>query len=102
MFSAQFIYRDINKASAAMVKALPAKATLCFSNVRGLQGSWSFGGKPIARIYNAVQPSAMGCMISLLSYRDVITFAHTCYTSKSSTPEVSGMPGAVWTRVQLL
>jgi hypothetical protein len=29
--STQFIYRDINKASAAMVKALPAKATLYFT-----------------------------------------------------------------------
>ncbi|WIA21061.1 hypothetical protein OEZ85_005383 [Tetradesmus obliquus] len=82
------IYRDIKKAGAAMIRLLPAKATLCFSNVRGLQGSWTFGGVPVSRIYNAVQPSAMGCVISLLSYGDVITFAHTCYASKTSTPGV--------------
>jgi hypothetical protein len=90
IFLLQFMYRDIKKASAAMIKLLPAKATLCFSNVRGLQGAWSFGGFPVTRIYNAVQPSAMGCVVSLLSYGDVITFARTCYTSKTSTPGVSG------------
>jgi hypothetical protein len=88
VFVLQFIYRDMKKASAAMIKSLPAKATICFSNVRGLQGAWSFGGVPVARIYNAVQPSAMGSVVSLLSYGDLITFAHTCYTSKSSTPGV--------------
>jgi hypothetical protein len=85
----QFIYRDVKKASTALVNLLPAKATMCFSDVRGLQGSWSFAGRPVVRIYNAGQPSTMGCMVSLQSYGDLITFAHTCYVSKSSTPGVS-------------
>eukprot|EP00882_Tetradesmus_deserticola_P027792 GHRQ01030919.1.p4 GENE.GHRQ01030919.1~~GHRQ01030919.1.p4 ORF type:complete len:102 (+),score=52.93 GHRQ01030919.1:172-477(+) len=56
--------------------------------MRGPAGHWALAGHPVVRIHNGVQPNAFGCFISLFSYCDTITFTHTCYTSKSSEPEV--------------
>jgi hypothetical protein len=56
--------------------------------MRGPTGRWALSGHPVVRIHNGVQPNSFGCFISLFSYSDTITFTHTCYTTKTSNPEV--------------
>lgn len=84
----QFLFRDPKWSSWAILRCLPSKATIGFSNMRGPAGRWSLSGHPVARIHNGVQPNAFGCFISLFSYGDMLTFTHTCYTSKTEHPEV--------------
>ncbi|KAF6252006.1 hypothetical protein COO60DRAFT_1644430 [Scenedesmus sp. NREL 46B-D3] len=84
----QRLFRDPAWSSWATLHCLPFKATVGFSNMRGPTGRWALSGHPVVRIHNGVQPNAFGCFISLFSYCDTVTFTHTCYTSKSSKPEV--------------
>lgn len=84
----QFLFRDPKWSSWAILRCLPSKATIGFSNMRGPAGHWSLSGHPVVRIHNGVQPNAFGCFISLFSYGDTLTFTHTCYTSKTEHPEV--------------
>jgi hypothetical protein len=102
----QTIFRHPEASSKAIKRCLPFKTTVGFSNMKGPAGSWSLSGYRVSNIHNGVQPMAFGSFISLFSYDSSITFTHSCFETKTKTPEVGalcrrgfGGGGRVWGRV---
>lgn len=74
--------------SWALLRVMPHKTSVCFSNMRGPRGEWALAGHRLLRLYNGVQPMAFGSFISLFSYGGGLTFTHTCFETKTRQPEV--------------
>lgn len=86
----QTIFRRPESSSKAILRALPHKTTVGFSNMKGPAGTWSLAGYRVSNIHNGVQPMAFGSFISLFSYCDSVTFTHSCFETKTKQPEVCG------------
>jgi hypothetical protein len=87
----QTIFRYPEASSKAILRCLPLKTTVGFSNMKGPAGSWSLAGHRVTKIHNGVQPMAFGSFISLFSYDSTLTFTHSCFETKTKTPEVGGV-----------
>jgi hypothetical protein len=87
----QTIFRYPEASSKAILRCLPLKTTVGFSNMKGPAGSWSLAGHRVTKIHNGVQPMAFGSFISLFSYDSTLTFTHSCFETKTKTPEVCGV-----------